>query len=185
LKDDLKQIIKDIALKGEEVYSKVGKVTEVDLTARTCTVEPIDDSAALNNVRLQASINASDGIVLAPVVGSFVVCTFLTPNISVITLFTEVDSVEVKINNITLGLDKDEVRLNGTSLGGLAKVNDLVTKLNNLEGDLNTLKAALLSWVPLPNDGGAALKTSLGSYPSDTLTPTTVPDIENTNVKHG
>ena len=47
--------------------------------------------------------------------------------------------------------------MNGGSLGGLVKVEDITTRLNLIEKDINKLKQAFTSWSPVPQDGGAAL----------------------------
>ncbi len=36
--------------------------------------------------------------------------------------------------------------------------------IDELQSDINNLKSLFASWVPVPNDGGAALKTVLGTY---------------------
>ena len=77
-----------------------------------------------------------------------------------------------------------DVILNTGSNGGMVKVNSLVSKLNTVESDLNNLKTVLSTWVPVPNDGGAALKTAAASWAGQTLTPTQASDLENNKVKH-
>lgn len=77
----------------------------------------------------------------------------------------------------------DQVVFNNGTLGGMVKLNDLVAKLNTLESDINTLKAAFSSWVVVPNDGGAALKTAATSWYSQQLQPTKAVDLENPKIK--
>ena len=65
----------------------------------------------------------------------------------------------------------------------MVKVGELTERLNLIEKDINSLKQKLSGWTPTPNDGGAALKTALSSYFSESLQETQVTDIENERVK--
>lgn len=77
----------------------------------------------------------------------------------------------------------DEIALNSGTLGGLVKVRELTERLNLIEKDINSLKQKLSGWTPVPNDGGAALKTVLSSYTSESLKETRIEDIENEKVR--
>lgn len=77
----------------------------------------------------------------------------------------------------------DEIALNSGTLGGLVKVRELTERLNLIEKDINSLKQKLSGWTPVPNDGGAALKTVLSSYTSGSLKETRIEDIENEKVR--
>lgn len=77
----------------------------------------------------------------------------------------------------------DEIVLNGGTLGGLVKVGELTERLNLIEKDINSLKQKLSGWMPVPNDGGSALKTALSAYFTESLQETQVKDIENERVK--
>lgn len=78
-----------------------------------------------------------------------------------------------------------ERRINGDAFGGLVKVGELVSELNDLKQDLNTLKSVLTAWVPITNDGGAALKAASATWAGQTLSPATAQRLENSIVKHG
>lgn len=86
----------------------------------------------------------------------------------------------------TLEITKDEILFNGGDNGGLVNIQDLVTKLNNLEKDINNLKSIFGAWKPVPSDGGAALLTSLttAGWLTKTLSITKQSDLEDTKVKH-
>jgi len=165
----IKEIIRELSESGEQVYSLVCKVLSVDETNRTCEVEPIDGSAGIPETRLQANINLNSGFILFPAIDSHVVVCFLNKNAAFVALFSEVD----------------KVHLRGDQLGGLIKVEDLVTRLNNVENDLNDLKTVFNSWTPVSQDGGAALKTAAGTWFGSQIETTEKSHIENTNVNHG
>jgi phage baseplate assembly protein gpV len=70
--------------------------------------------------------------------------------------------------------------VNGGANGGVPLSAPLVSKINALESDLNTLKGIFTTWSPTPNDGGVALKALLGAYSSNSITPTTETEVSNT-----
>jgi phage baseplate assembly protein gpV len=87
-------------------------------------------------------------------------------------------------NKLIINIANDgEILYNGGENDGLVKVNSLVTRLNNIENDINTLKGILMGWVPVPTDGGAALKTLLTASYTTLLGVTVKADIENNKIK--
>ena len=59
----------------------------------------------------------------------------------------------------------------------------MTARLNGIEESINELKAALSGWVPVSQDGGAALKGAISSWASETLVLTERGDYENEKVK--
>lgn len=93
-------------------------------------------------------------------------------------------------NQNAIGLvygELQEVLLRGDQYDGLVKINDLVTKLNNLENTLNTFMTTYASHVhPFVNALGVpSATTPTASAPPSPLTPTIKNDLENNKVKHG
>ncbi len=161
--------IRKLAEAGEELYSKVCKVNSVDQKQRTCNVTPLDDAADIMDVRLQADMSMTSGLLILPAVGSNVLVSFLNKNVGYVSGWSEIDS-------IILRDDSD---------GGLVKVEPLTSRLNAVEQDLNSLKTVFKTWLIAPSDGGAALKTAAASWYGQNINPTKRSDLENTNVKHG
>lgn len=165
---DLIEAIRTIAGVDEIQYDSVlCTVSDIDLTANTCTCTPMDGSAPLFGIIL--SVNLSKGFLLIPTDGSRVEVT-LTSNTT---------------GFISMVSDASQAYILGDANGGIVKVVPLVTKINNLENDINTLKTAFSAWVVVPNDGGAALKTITSTWAGSALTPTVRADIENTKIKNG
>ena len=81
-------------------------------------------------------------------------------------------------------VDENGVTMNGGKLGGMVKVEDITTRLNLIEKDINNLKTVFTSWVPTPQDGGAALKSSVASWAGKQLTLSQRGDYEDSKVKH-
>jgi phage baseplate assembly protein gpV len=92
--------------------------------------------------------------------------------------------VDLTVGSSTVVIKNNLIEFNGGSNNGLVKVAALVTKLNNLENDLNNLKTVFTSWTPVPNDGGAALKAGVTTYAAASLTPTVQANLEDVKVKH-
>lgn len=140
-------------------------VKSVDTTALTCVVE-LADETEISDVRLKAAIdNVKDGLVQIPVVGSTVLVGCIGNNVSVRTviMFSQVNEV---------------LFYNGAN-GGLVKIGQLVTKLNNVENKVNDVIAFInghshVSHGSPPSPG----------YTGGNLTATTQSDLENTKVKH-
>jgi hypothetical protein len=143
------------------------KVSNIDTTNMTCDCAPINGDANFLDVRLNA--NYKKGFTLIPKKKSIVIISQLSDATAYVSMVSEVD----------------EIFLAGDANGGLVKVQDLVSKLNTIETDINTLKTVFSSWAPVANDGGAALKTAAATWYAHQLVPTNITDLENTHVQHG
>jgi hypothetical protein len=164
----------------------VASVQEVDEEQATITALPVG-GPELTDVRLRAAIDgAEDGVILFPEVGSTVLVGIIgnDPDTAFVCRCSVVQKAKLKIGDSTLEISTEGFLMNGGSLGGLINIADLVEKLNAIEQDLNQIKTAFSSWVPVPQDGGAALKTAAGSWAGSTLTQTLQGDLEDTKITH-
>lgn len=203
--NNIKETIRQLAQGGRQSVSLVCTVDAVDKTARTVDCTPLDESAPLLGVNLQANQESQFGVVSFPKVGSYVVVGFVADGAAGVVLLTdEVESVEVVISSDTarISADKDGVRvlmgddtsaeltkegitLNGGGFGGTVKVEPLTERINAIENDINELKNIFSAWVAVPQDGGAALSALTANWAGNLLTPTQRGDYENEKVKHG
>jgi len=78
----------------------------------------------------------------------------------------------------------EETVFNGGEHKGLVKVSELTTQLNAIERDINKLKSLFGSWVPVAQDGGAALKTALSDWISNNIIESSENDLQNDKIKH-
>jgi hypothetical protein len=153
----------------DELYLFVGEVTNVDKSARTCTVMAHSGklSAEVTDVKLMPTID--DGWLEIP----------------------ETNSTVLVIGSKYAGFYViqcsaiDEIIMRGGDLKGLVVLDKLVDRLNKIEDDINSLKTAFTGWTPAPNDGGAALKASASSWAGQRLVDTQASDIENTKITQG
>lgn len=162
IKDAIKRIVGDM-----RTYSVMCTVSDINATNGICNCTPIDGSAILTGVKLNA--NSKDGFKLIPKNNSVVIVTLINKTTGYVSMVSEVD----------------EIHLNGTNQDGVVKVNSLVNRLNNLESSINALKTIFSSWVVVGGDGGAALKTLASAWYASQLVPTVKSDLENIKVKHG
>ena len=112
--NNIKETIRQLAQGGRQSVSLVCTVDAVDKTARTVDCTPLDESAPLLGVNLQANQESTFGVVAFPKVGSYVVVGFVADGAAGVVLLTdEVESVEVVISGDTarISAGKDGVRL--------------------------------------------------------------------------
>lgn len=197
------ETIRKMAQGGRPTVSLMCTVDKVYKDTRTVDCTPLDEGAPLLGVNLQANQGSSFGVVSFPRVGSFVVVGFVADGSAGVVLLTDdVESVEVVVSDKTTRavLDEDGARiyvgeetsaeltadgvvLNGGKLGGSVKVEELTTRLNTIEKDINALKNVFSAWVVAPQDGGAALKGAASTWAGQSLTLTKREDYENEKVK--
>jgi len=169
-----------------KIYSQQCIVKSVDSNKRTCVCTPVDSGADLLNVRIEAdlTVNTDDdpinsspkGFFVIPKVGSLVIVSYLSKTDSYVSAWTEISDIIVI---------SDLFKFNDGSLGGLIKINDLVNRLKDYESLFTQLKTDFNAWTPVPNDGGAALKTILSAGFLTKIVPITVKaDFEDTAVIH-
>lgn len=179
---NLADLIFQIANRNRSLICEVCRVTKVD--DFTCDVESLLTDADLPGVRLKADSASDEGIIIKPAVDSYVLVVYLTPTDAFVAMADQIDEIWVKISDTTVKINKDEIVINGGDNKGLVKVEKLVERLNNVEDDVNNLKTVFSSWVPVPQDGGAALKTAAGTWFGTQLQKTETSQVENEKVKH-
>lgn len=182
----LRDAVREMNKGNAPVYSVLCTVDNINLTDMTCDCTPLDDTADFLGVRLMAQ--AQNGWTIIPKDGSVVVVTQINKATGYISMFSEIDEVRIILDSgHKLVADSSGFIFNDGTLDGLPKVNDTVTKLNNLESLLNNVLTAIgTTWIPVANDGGAALKAlfvSLTATILAPLTPTIKADLENPDIK--
>jgi hypothetical protein len=144
-------------------------VASVDEDALTCVVTPMD-GPDIFDVTLKSGIDGiNDGLVTIPEEGSIVLVALIgnDPNRRFIMAFSSVVRSE----------------FNGGLNGGLINIQTLITELNKTNALVNAIKDSLSNWTPVPNDGGAALKTYAGTQMAGKATGD-FSDMEDDKVKH-
>ena len=150
--NNIAESIRRMAQGCRQTVSLICTVDAVDKEARTVDCTPLDESAPMLGVNLQANQESKFGIVVYPRVGSYVVVGFVADGSAGVVLATDdIESIEIVVSDKTsrvlideervridvdqetsAELTKDGVVFNGGSLGGLVKVEELTDKLNEL-----------------------------------------------------
>ena len=148
---NIRALIKQLIQEEERVI--LGKVNSVDLDQRTCVVEPIDGSSTIYDVRLQAAVSGSLGLLMVPKVGSVVVVQMLNENTGFIainsactTMEFGVDQVKFTLTDQGLSLRKSSDDLRETMVGLLDQVTGLVD--NILISNYNHPQGATIGLLP-------------------------------------
>lgn len=181
-KNKIKEAIRKIAgaAPGDAIPCTVVSVQDY-----TCTVKQIENDVEIKNVRLNAAQDPAKGFIIKPAVNSVVLVESISATDYYVSMFSEVASFSLKIGSISLELTDNEITLNGGAAGSnLTKLPALISKLNAIENDLNTLKTILAAWIPSPGDGGGVLKTALAAYYGSAIVPTVEQELKDTKVKH-
>jgi len=165
---EISDIIKDIVKKVVPVQLFPATVKSVD-KERCVAVLSFDGIEV--EARLRASINDKvEGFVIYPAIGSSVLAALIGNQAAnlVVMHVSEVDDI--------LMLDgKNE---------GVVKVKELVSDLQALQKDLNTLKMVFQAWVPAPSDGGAVLKSAASGWAAQSLGLSNKEKLMNEKIKH-
>jgi hypothetical protein len=173
-----------INMKSKGNNSLVCTVKEINYVNFTCYCEPIADHADIQQVRLIAQ--QDNGFMLTPRENSVVVVSFLSDESAYISMVSEVEKVTCYIDaGNRYEFDNNGFIWNDGTFGGMAKTGVLATRLNNIENKINAILTAIgTTWVPVPNDGGAALKALFIAPLATPVTLTTQATIEDTKIKH-
>ena len=137
---NLRQAIQQMAMSGAELYCKVCTVDAVDEDARTIDCTPIDEGAQLLGVNLQADQEQEVGVVQFPAEGSDVVVAFLSANVAVVVLATEITKTILAIGDTETIVEDNSVTLTTKSVS--VEVKDKTAKIDvdgtTVEFDGNT-----------------------------------------------
>ncbi len=178
--------IRDLMLKltenDDEIFSTVGEVSDVDESARTCTITPANGTAQIIGCRLQSGIDSQSGFVMIPKEGSNAVATFLSNETAYLALMDAVDKILI---------DTDLVEFNGGDNGGLINIQSLVDKINAVESSINNHITVFNTHTHIttatigPTAVVGVIAPTIPGDNTNTITPsTTVNDLEDDKIKH-
>lgn len=144
-----------------------GKMGNVD--GNTCTV--IIDDIEISDVRLRAStVDNNSEMLIVPKLGTTVIIGSLTGDLDELVVLT-CDEIETIV-------------INGGTLGGLVKINELKTQLAKVTSRIDGIISAINAGVVTTGDGGAALLTKIKAGLAQITNKESFDNIEDDKIKH-
>ncbi|WP_448529201.1 hypothetical protein [Raineya sp.] len=158
-----------------------GKVVSIDAETHTCDIELDSEGADIFGVRLRAVVDDANGLILVPKINSEVVIAKINTSQWVVVATAELESIKILIGSQTLIIDENGFVFNEGNLGGLVKLNDLVSKLNAIENKVNSI----ISHYNSHNHAHPQGPTTglLVPFSDGNLTLTQKSDLENQHIK--
>lgn len=146
-----------------KIPAAVLKATVLEVNGDYCTVEPIDGSPKIFRVQFRSIIKDNEiGLLIIPKVGSSVLVGIINSNDNdaFVVTYSEVESYQLTIEDISLKVDKSGVYLNGDAQK-LVRGDELKKELEVEKARLTSLINAITNAPIVPSDGGASFKTSI------------------------
>jgi hypothetical protein len=148
----------------------------------TCTVAIAGkNEQEFTGVRLRAIVSngKEDTLLITPQQDSMVLVADLSAgkrrDLAVIQ-YSELESVDVKIGETTVFIDKEGIVFNGGELDGMVMVEELVDKLNKLEDTMTSHQHTMTAPAPA--------QTTQDSASNATITATKIEELANEKVTH-
>jgi hypothetical protein len=154
------------------------KVLEVDESAQTIKA---DDQFEIYDIRLKSIIdNKEASIIVIPKKSSYVILGRIETQYFVLKVNEIAKILIVLEGGLKIEMKNDSIIINDGKLGGLIKIDDLVSKINNLE---DRLKSHQHLYIPYPGGvAGTPVKTvrDIGNA----FVNTRKSELENDKIKH-
>jgi len=172
--DAIRTAVKSM-IKPDLLIGKVESFNDQDWTINLT----LNIGAKVEDCTIKSVLNGeSSGIFIEPVVGSYVLCGLTDGKLENLTaiVYSEIKSIKF--------VPTEKLIFRNEDFGGLVKSQKVHDEIKALKDEVNSLKSKLAAWLPVPTDGGAALKAILSTFYTP-LPPAVQTDYENPNVKHG
>ncbi len=175
----IRQIVGDVAA-GHVI------ATVISVEDYSCTVKTKLSDVKIPGIRLNAQQDPHKGIIIKPTVGSDVLLGALSEIDLYVAMFSEIDSVSVKIGSISIIISSNDICLNeNQACSYLTDINKLVEQINEIKQDVNNLKNALVQFTPTGTlSDTASLKIIVTPWTAQLLMETTVDELADKKVKH-
>jgi hypothetical protein len=155
-------------------YTYAAKV--VSVAGAVCTVERLLDGKRMVEVRLNATINDSEGLVITPAAGSYVLVSCIDGDKWFVSQFSTIEKITLNV--------ADTIEINGGTHGGLCVTPELKTQLEKMTARIDGIIDAINKAVPTPQDGGTALQTTMKVQLATLTDKENFNGIENENFTH-
>ncbi len=151
----------------------VAQVQKVD--GATCTVVRQGDNLKIAGVRLNELSDESVGMVIKPKADSFVLVARIDDFNYYVSLYSEIDSVDIQCDKITI---------NGGDNGGLINIEELKKQLDKMSKRIDTIIYALENSPTTAQDGGAGYKSGIVGVLEGITEKEDFTNMEDDKIKH-
>lgn len=145
----------------------VAQVQKVD--GATCTVVRQGDNLKIAGVRLNELSDESVGMVIKPKADSFVLVARIDDFNYYVSLYSEIDSVDIQCDKITI---------NGGDNGGLINIKDLTKQLNSLVDTFNNHTHSVST------EGSAVAQSGTAAVTTNQAEKFNINDYQDDKIKH-
>lgn len=136
MENDLASALRAITKTNDEVYAKVCQVVEINQNEKTVNVTPVDGTATIYNVRLQAD-SETGGLVLFPKIKSMVLVAFINKNAGAVINTSELDKFSLSVEPCQLEIDATGFLLKKENETLKKLMTDLITAIKALKFTTN------------------------------------------------
>lgn len=183
------QLLRQLIAQEIPITLQLCQVDSVSEDQWSCDCTPLDGAAPFLDVRIAAS-GSGHSIRIVPLIGSLALIGEANGTAFLLkatefnqVLITDKNGFNLELTEDGLSIEAAQVTLNNGQHGGLVVASRLVTEIAKNNQLLETIKNIFTNWVPVPQDGGAALKAVM--VPALSPLPTAdLSNIENEKVKH-
>lgn len=164
--ENIGDLIRKLAKTDEELYSLPCKVVEV--SGEVAEVAPLNGDANILDVKITSGASSTP-LLITPLKDSVVIVTFLSKDTAFISLYSEIETIQLR----------------GDQYGGLIKIEELKTNLDKLTARVDGIIDAINNGVAIPQDGGVGLQNTIKASLSTLIDKEDFTGIENDLIKHG
>jgi hypothetical protein len=181
--NELKEAIQRLAgtFLKDNVHSFDAAVIAVNEDEFTCDVKSIGSNSEVEIPNVRLSSESNDGFTLIPSIDSTVTIIMTDKGIPYVAMYSDIDKAIVIIEGSKLIIEKNKITFNDGLNGGIIKIQDLTTSINNRFSLIKTaLVAAFTAQASI--DGSVGLNAFNSAIASDQ--PLNKDTYENTKIKH-
>lgn len=179
--------IEEIAKRVMSPVIVAGEVIAVDAQKWTIDVRPLDESADIFDVKLRTKTDEQElSVIQVPVVGAQVAVGFEAGSKTNCYLLqaSELDRLIVNVSGSRMEFTAEgDIIFNDGSNEGLVKLPELQQEIEKINTFLSTMRNVFSTFLPVPSDGGAALKTAMNTAIAN-LQLADLSDAGNDKIKH-
>lgn len=148
-------------------------------------VTPINEDADIFDVKIRVIIDENEaGVMIFPLIESVVLVGLISDTDAYLLSCSEVERMVINTGKFRFEVDDEgNAIFDQGENEGLVKLPELRTEIDKLNSYLNTIKQTFSTWVPVPNDGGSALKVAMNSALASQQTAD-LSGVGNDKIKH-